>query len=254
LFLGYFVSPGGRWRGDFLVARLADFKDPALKKVQVQRVKEVYMQPCSVEDIYFPVKARHEQLTRSLVPLSDDAELVIPRPASSSSSSDVKPAEETPAKGGAQNVELLEGRRPVRKYKGTQRPEGVWPEIWQTFTPKKRRELLEEIEKQKQQGSEAAANAILKAHSHPGFPCALAITATTQALGELVVPFPAMPCTPSVKHPHRDKIQKDKLLFSALVARTVSRKEVRSNPKALAALCKKSGIVLEPKRSGTKLV
>ena len=48
LFLGYFVSPGGRWRGDFLVTRLTDFKDPALKKVQVQRVKEVYMQPCSV--------------------------------------------------------------------------------------------------------------------------------------------------------------------------------------------------------------
>ena len=40
VFLGYFVLPGGRWRGDYLAARLEDFQDPKRKTFQIQRIKE----------------------------------------------------------------------------------------------------------------------------------------------------------------------------------------------------------------------
>ena len=59
--------PGGKWKGDFLVAELTDFNDISNMKegnVSIQRVREVYMD--SAKGYVFPLKDRHDKLRREL--------------------------------------------------------------------------------------------------------------------------------------------------------------------------------------------
>ena len=51
VFMGYHVLPGGRWRGDFLVASLQEFNTAIANpgrsgkhKIRIQRVKELYIE------------------------------------------------------------------------------------------------------------------------------------------------------------------------------------------------------------------
>jgi hypothetical protein len=167
------------------------------------------------------------------------------------------------------------GREPVRKHKGSQRPVGfnIWPEYWQSLSPKKRQQLREELMKTKDKDGAASACAILSTYSDPGTPCAAAAKAEPGGklkVNDFVVSYPAMPCAASKPQLHRDKITNDRLVFSAMVARAVSRKEVRMNPKAQAAVQKEwdrlrlrkvweekqvrewSDVAAEARRNGTK--
>ena len=39
------------------------------------------------------------------------------------------------------------GDRVIRRYKGTNKPEGVWPEVWQGTSHKERNRLVKEAKK-----------------------------------------------------------------------------------------------------------
>ena len=57
ILVGYFVQPGGRWSGDYLVAEFEPLKekpDAEPKHVRVHRVKEVVM-PGRLEEAVFPL-------------------------------------------------------------------------------------------------------------------------------------------------------------------------------------------------------
>jgi hypothetical protein len=59
VFVGYYMQPGGQWKGDYLVARLEDFASSSgslPRPVPVQRVKEVIQ----MQEITFPLKARYD--------------------------------------------------------------------------------------------------------------------------------------------------------------------------------------------------
>ena len=67
LFLGYFLLPGGRWKGDVLVASLEDLKavfDDPNARISVQRVKEITRD--SGREPVFPFKAIHERNRSSI--------------------------------------------------------------------------------------------------------------------------------------------------------------------------------------------
>ena len=55
LFLGYFLQPGGRWTGDYLVADLDDFRKG--RKVHVQRIKEVFEEE---GEVVFPLRKERD--------------------------------------------------------------------------------------------------------------------------------------------------------------------------------------------------
>ena len=85
VFLGYFLLPGGRWKGDYLVADLDDFRNG--KHVHVQRVKEVVLEEGNPK---FPLKGPRDMEVCSVDPalvsgsspdetlLADDVELPTP--------------------------------------------------------------------------------------------------------------------------------------------------------------------------------
>ena len=72
LFLGYFLLPGGRWKGDILAASLDDLKstlDDPNARISVHRVKEVTRD--ASQAVTFPFKAIHERNRASVLePLS----------------------------------------------------------------------------------------------------------------------------------------------------------------------------------------
>ena len=72
VFLGYRIMCGGRWRGGFLVAELANFQQQdlsyfaksSLKKVHVQKVRECEL---DLEDgACFPLRKRYDECNRTL--------------------------------------------------------------------------------------------------------------------------------------------------------------------------------------------
>ena len=69
LFLGYHLLPGGRWKGDYIVAALEDFKDGGPARPRLHRVKEVYANRAVGFD--FPLKAIHDLRKRTVLSESD---------------------------------------------------------------------------------------------------------------------------------------------------------------------------------------
>jgi len=72
LFLGYFLLPGGRWKGDILVASLEDLRqtlDDPNARISVHRVKEVTRE--ANQAVTFPFRAIHERSRASVVDPSD---------------------------------------------------------------------------------------------------------------------------------------------------------------------------------------
>ena len=63
IFLGWFLLPGGRWKGDYLVADLDDFRKG--KKIHVQRVKEVVVDEGPTQ---YPLRAEHDKITCTVDP------------------------------------------------------------------------------------------------------------------------------------------------------------------------------------------
>ena len=68
VFLGYFLQPGGRHRGDYLVASLKDFQDMDLSTtggnhVRVHHIKDVQL---TTADVSFPLKDRYDNVNRAL--------------------------------------------------------------------------------------------------------------------------------------------------------------------------------------------
>ena len=63
IFLGYHLLPGGRWKGDYLVADLNDFKKG--KHIHVQRSKEVVVDEGPVK---YPLREERERETCSVHP------------------------------------------------------------------------------------------------------------------------------------------------------------------------------------------
>ena len=102
------------------------------------------------------------------------------------------------------------GGRFIAKQKSTMRPPWIWPEIWKTYGLGRRDKLAKDWETIQARLKEARAV-------------------------ELV---PAMPVHAVVSDEHRPHIPAFEFPFNALVARPVSKAEVRSNPKAEAALLK----------------
>ncbi len=71
VFMGYHILPGGRWRGDYLVATLHEFNvaiaNPGRSgkhKIRIQRVKELYRNP--LEAITFPLKEQYDREMRTI--------------------------------------------------------------------------------------------------------------------------------------------------------------------------------------------
>ena len=71
VFMGYHILPGGRWRGDYLVATLQEFNVAIANpgrggkhKIRIQRVKELYRNP--LEAIKFPLKEHYDREMRTI--------------------------------------------------------------------------------------------------------------------------------------------------------------------------------------------
>ena len=71
VFMGYHVLPGGRWRGDFLVASLQEFNTAIANpgrsgkhKIRIQRVKELYRN--TQEAVTFPLKEHYDRDQRTI--------------------------------------------------------------------------------------------------------------------------------------------------------------------------------------------
>ncbi|MCP4194819.1 MAG: hypothetical protein GY768_29810, partial [Planctomycetaceae bacterium] len=71
LFVGYFMLPGGRWSGDYLVIELKAMAEATNEKyVGIQRIKEIYRDPKT--PFVFPMKERYERKTRTIEGIKDD--------------------------------------------------------------------------------------------------------------------------------------------------------------------------------------
>ena len=69
VFLGYFLQPGGRHRGDYLVAELKDFQEMDLSTtggnhVRVHHIKDLQL---TTSDVQFPMKDRYDSMNRAIV-------------------------------------------------------------------------------------------------------------------------------------------------------------------------------------------
>ena len=73
MFLGWHLHSGGRWKGDYLVVDLDEFRKHGLKalpgKVCIQRVREVFHD--AKAGYTFPMLALHNQITRELTVLKN---------------------------------------------------------------------------------------------------------------------------------------------------------------------------------------
>ena len=107
IFLGWFLVPGGRFKGDYLVISLSDLTSHLQKpssRVFVQRVKEIYRD--ASEPYIFPLKPLHDKVRRtideplvrrkSVANATAEAEAEADKWLSEKDSTDDKPDEEAP--------------------------------------------------------------------------------------------------------------------------------------------------------------
>ena len=68
VFLGYHLHPGGRWRGEYMVAPLREFNgvpfDQLVGKVSVHRIREVLFDP--KKEVEYPVRAHYTEARRQI--------------------------------------------------------------------------------------------------------------------------------------------------------------------------------------------
>ncbi len=121
VFLGWHLSPGGKWHGDYIVAALQDFLNKK-KRVRVYQVKEV-VQP---DAITFPLKASQAQL-EAASPEEDEIEFGDGEEAGSK------------VRGGTS-----------RPYKGSSKPEYIDSKSWKRLQYHDRKAIAEFEEKRQQ--------------------------------------------------------------------------------------------------------
>ena len=95
-----------------------------------------------LEDSPTTVKARVEVIEKSIGPGRKNKPRNTPKP------EDILP--------GDPKWERI-GDRVIRRYKNTNKPEGVWPEVWQRTSHKERNRLIEEAKKFRKQDETTAA-------------------------------------------------------------------------------------------------
>ena len=151
----------------------------------------------------------------------------------------------------------------VRKYKNSTRPRNVNSAMWTRFSEAQKKEAIQSyIElKAEYKAAKAAARAAapraaplvsrgfrsedyvqlkkaVKKAKEKVAKTSVAAAAVTGIRQSDDPPAPAMPVLIGRQWSHRDRRQVQELLFSACVARTVNKAEVRTNDKALQALLK----------------
>ena len=180
VFLGYHLQPGGKWKGDVVVASLADFRATAEDpnhSVHIQRVREVTLD--DPHSFTFPFKEAHERRRADVPPLladsphviDDDSQNVVadggtssgeptsdgwdvppvlepvPLPAPAPQAPEVPPGPALPD--GCVKVPggyMLHGQF-WKPYKNTPRPPWIIPEQWTRYTRKQKDEIFMDWEK-----------------------------------------------------------------------------------------------------------
>ena len=119
----------------------------------------------------------------------------------------------------------------TRDYKNSPRPPRLWPETWQRMTDPQRFE--EEVKWEQVRKQIHEIDPTFLSEKGGGSSSSIGLPAVASA-NETAPPMPTMPCT----HEHRPHEAEHELPFSALVARPVSKAEIRSSSEAQAALKK----------------
>ena len=268
VFLGYVLQPGGRWRGDYLAAKLSDFAsgvESNWRSVSIHRIREavgpenknwefplrsVYDErrrvvqlmppPPPAPEVALteptavwgppPAEPAEQPLPAAAPDVEGEAPVDAPRAPAENPSPDKEPVrimgrgttndpKDYPGKGVwlCPGGTIIAGRF-VRKQKNTTRALHLWPEEWRGRSEVRREDALAQWE------------VALKAFE--------ASEAATRAPAvEAEDPVPAMPvqqCNPE----HRELNENYGLNYSALVARSVSRREVEENSAAKASVLK----------------
>ncbi len=249
IMMGYFMNPGGKWSKDFIVLDLdAAVSNKDLRRIRTRRVGEVVrarggpkfpfrtlaqvpLEPIVAEPQGIPEVLRVEE--QAAGGAEEPAEpVMIPNPAPNTPPAEppltpkTEPAKAKPlpkyTPGQFVDKEALdESRMPagcrweegrITRVRASSRPADVWPEIWNSLTPKEKRELI-------------AARAV----------------DATKPDASAGPPAPVMPVlkTGKIGWPHREKIGDAFGLDGlAMVARPVRPKEIKENKGAQAAMDK----------------
>ena len=164
ILLGYHLLSGARWRGDYIVAPLEDFKDSSTStSIRTFRISTIIVPKGAPT---FPLKKAKDARERTITapPAGNDAATtemggepdadVTDNPANTDDQTQINIADDDP------DWELVAGRL-LRRYKNTGRPRGVWPEVWQQLSYKKRKEIANAARQQatQQTSNDPDANA-----------------------------------------------------------------------------------------------
>ena len=149
-----------------------------------------------------------------------------------------KPEHPPSQQGGRASTDPDPFSRPIKQYggnRGSKRPPHIWPaEAWTWLSAKQKTKAIAEWEN----ADDDERRTLLKHIPRQGGTCSSSSSAPAAPVEE-ELSHPAMPLVPQEKVDkflkHRNKIDFSNV-FNAMVARPVTRKEMESNPKGLAAI------------------
>jgi len=165
VFLGYHLHPGGKWRGEYMVAPLREFNgvpfDQLVGKVSVHRIREVIFDPGKLE---FPVREHYNAARRQIQgPVAQPQAALPPAPSDASGSAGdsaaLPPSVTTkePLPGFGEANKFL-GDLHQRAYKGSKRPPVITSQDWVKLSQKERQKQHEwyqgELAKQAEQAKQ----------------------------------------------------------------------------------------------------
>ena len=129
-------------------------------------------------------------------------------------------------------METFPGRCSVRLRKGSTRPPGIPPELWQRISSKRKQIAIAEYEQELADARNAHADAPPASVVAPAVTATIARRSSTEDSDSYVPRLP-LQSEPDAEEPHRDKSAWHP---PCCIARKLSRKEMTTDPKAQKAL------------------